>query len=383
MRVGAWGGQATKYDLKSTTKSFGSVLLGLAIKDGMVGLATPVEQPFLPEIGQPQSSAEGIGWREKIRVANLATHTAGFAKPGGLQPLLFEANTGWSYSDGGPNWLADLLTVRYMQDLRTLLRFKVLMPMGIGSDSLVWRRNAYRAKTLHGIERREFGAGISTSVDVMARIGLMLLRGGRWQTNQILPAYYPHLAGARPAGLADLTCFDPEPLRCPGGNARYGLLFWNNNDGHVAGVPLDAYWSWGLGTSFILVIPSLDIVAARAGPSWPGVISETQVEPFIALIAAAVTSGGGTFPPAFDGLQYIATYPDLIQAFGANAEAGAQHYFLTGQGEGRVPDGFDEAAYLANYPDLSRAFGSDTTAATIHYITTGFFEGRTDRILVR
>ena len=28
----------------------------------------------------------------------------------------------------------------------------------------------------------------------------------------------------------------------------------------------------------------------------------------------------------FDGLQYIASYPDLIEAFGADAAAGRQHY---------------------------------------------------------
>ncbi|MEN9935542.1 MAG: gamma-glutamyltransferase, partial [Chloroflexota bacterium] len=33
-------------------------------------------------------------------------------------------------------------------------------------------------------------------------------------------------------------------------------------------VPRDAYWAWGLGDSLIVVIPSLDIVVARAGSGW-------------------------------------------------------------------------------------------------------------------
>ena len=33
-------------------------------------------------------------------------------------------------------------------------------------------------------------------------------------------------------------------------------------------VPDDAYWSWGLYDSLIVVIPSLDIVVARARESW-------------------------------------------------------------------------------------------------------------------
>jgi hypothetical protein len=85
-------------------------------------------------------------------------------------------------------------------------------------------------------------------------------------------------------------------------------------------------------------------------------------------------------PPSssFDGLQYIASYGDLIRAFGANEPAGRQHYEQVGQAEGRNADTFDENQYLANYPDLQGAFGNDAEAATVHYIQHGFAEGRTD-----
>ena len=85
-----------------------------------------------------------------------------------------------------------------------------------------------------------------------------------------------------------------------------------------------------------------------------------------------------TLPEGFDGLQYIASYGDLITAFGANAAAGEQHYLANGFGEGRNADDFDEAQYLENYADLQGAFGSDGAAATQHFITNGFGEGRTD-----
>ena len=281
-RVGSWGDQAAKYDLKSTTKSFGSILLGLAIRDGLVTIDTKV-RPILPELGVPPPGNAATSWLPLITVRHLATHTAGFAKKGGFEPLRFEPGTAWFYSDGGPNWLADLLTVRYGGDLQTVFRARVLTPMGIGPDQLVWRRNHYRPPTLRGIERREFGSGIWTSVDVMARLGLMLLRDGRWGSTRILPAAYPDLAGAHQGWLSSLPCVDEQ--RCPGSNQHYGLLFWNNVDGAMAGVPLDAYWSWGLGDSFILVIPSLDIVVARAGPRWGG---RNVVAPFFTEVAAAV-----------------------------------------------------------------------------------------------
>ena len=45
--------------------------------------------------------------------------------------------------------------------------------------------------------------------------------------------------------------------------AMCGLLWWNNGDAALAKVPRDAYWSWGLYDSLIVVVPSLDLVAAR------------------------------------------------------------------------------------------------------------------------
>ena len=80
---------------------------------------------------------------------------------------------------------------------------------------------------------------------------------------------------------------------------------------------------------------------------------------------------------AADWLQYIASYGDLIQAFGANAAAGEQHYLRYGRAEGRRLDVFDEKQYVANYPDLKSAFGNDGKAATIYFINFGYAEGRT------
>jgi hypothetical protein len=85
-----------------------------------------------------------------------------------------------------------------------------------------------------------------------------------------------------------------------------------------------------------------------------------------------------TLPPGFNGLEYIASYPDLIRALGANRAAGEQHYLTIGQAEGRATDTFDVVRYLENYPDLQAAFGTDGTAATTHYIRRGFAEGRND-----
>ena len=80
----------------------------------------------------------------------------------------------------------------------------------------------------------------------------------------------------------------------------------------------------------------------------------------------------------FDGLKYIASYPDLIAAFGNDADAGIRHYIQFGKNEGRLPS-FDAGAYLAKYEDLRSAFGEDVNAALQHYLTIGAKENRSAR----
>src|SRR4029434_7387228 len=109
--------------------------------------------------------------------------------------------------------------------------------------------------------------GISANVEALSRIGYLMLRGGRWKDTQILPPDYVTCAGKPASGLPGLEVLDPQNYG--NASAHYGLLWWNNGDETIEGVPVDAYWSWGLYDSLIVVIPSLDIVAARVGKSWP------------------------------------------------------------------------------------------------------------------
>ena len=84
----------------------------------------------------------------------------------------------------------------------------------------------------------------------------------------------------------------------------------------------------------------------------------------------------GSFRCDVDGLRYIASYPDLIMALGADAAAGQRHFTSFGQFEGRKPYGFNVLGYLGRYPDLQAAFGPDVQATTVHYIRYGYHEGR-------
>ncbi len=263
--VMSWGDLARRYDLKSTTKSIGVTALGLAIADGKIRLEDPVVKHH-PAFAVPPESNRKTGWVDRITVQHLATQTAGFEKSGGFTKLIFSPGTKWSYSDGGPNWLAECVTLAYKRDVDQLMFERVFTPLGIQRQDLTWRRNSYRPKQIEGVARREFGSGISANVDAMARIGYLYLRRGQWRDQQILPADFVAAASHTVESVAGLPEVDSK--RYGNASEHYGLLWWNNADGTLKNVPRDAYWSWGLYDSLIVVIPSLDVVAARAGKSW-------------------------------------------------------------------------------------------------------------------
>jgi len=289
----AWGDLKARYDLKSTTKSFGATALGVAILDGKMALTDQAARHH-SSLGTPPAGNADTSWLDEITILHLATHTAGFEKPGGYERLVFEPGTMWAYSDGGPNWLAECVTLAYRQDLDQLMFERVFTPLGITRADLIWRSHSYRPKEIDGIPRREFGSGISANVDAMARVGLLYLRGGMWNGQRILPEKFVKHASTTVPSVVGLPEAGPNSY----GNAsdHYGLLWWNNADGTLAGVPRDAYWSWGLYDSLIVVIPSLDIVAARAGRSWKrdGDEHYDVLRPFLGSIVAAAQGTAAT-----------------------------------------------------------------------------------------
>src|SRR4051794_9267476 len=226
--AGSAGQQTKRYDLKSSTKSFGALLLCLALDDHKVTLSSKGAD-FVPDFGQPSAALAG-----SVTVKELATHTAGFDKAGGFVPIKYKPGTAFAYSDGGANWLTDVLTSAYHQDMAALFRSRIGSKLDI---SIGWRSNQYRPPTLNGVPRREFGSGITASVEAMGRVGVMLQHGG---AGVISPGCGPP---PRPKTTPGVPGGTPVP---PGASKHYGLLWWNNNDGAMSGVPRDAFWSWGL-----------------------------------------------------------------------------------------------------------------------------------------
>lgn len=286
----SWGDAKQKYDLKSTSKSIGITALGLAIDDGKISLADRAVEHHA-NFAVPPEENRSTGWIDEITIRHLANQTAGFAKPGGYEKLLFAPGTNWNYSDGGPNWLAECVTLAMNQDIESLMFERVLTPIGISKDDLHWRRHAYRDRSINGLRRCEFGSGVHANVDAMARIGLLHLRGGSWNGQRLLSEAFVAEVSRHDANLDGLPEWGDQH-----GDAsqHYGLLWWNNADGSIENVPTDAFWSWGLHDSLIVVIPSLDLVVTRTGKSWKRTLGANHydvLKPFLQPIVEATNEG--------------------------------------------------------------------------------------------
>jgi CubicO group peptidase (beta-lactamase class C family) len=311
-----WGTEAQLYEMKSTTKSMGGLALFLALDEGKLALADKAAAK-LPNIGlsdpavTPANGTTTANFGD-ITVLQLATHTAGFSKldvPTNVtRTLEYVPGTTWAYSDQGLNWLADVLTQTYNQDLDELMYQRVFTPLGIRGNAtssldLVWRTNQARTSPLNAVTRRELASGINTNVNAMARVGLLMLRKGAWGNQQLLSNSAVETAHTPPPEVASATIADATNY--PDATTNYGILWWTNKNGALnknpafgtGVVPTDAYWAWGLHETFIIVIPSLDMVVVRAADTagWHATNPDDWnadydvLAPFLRPIAAAVT----------------------------------------------------------------------------------------------
>jgi CubicO group peptidase (beta-lactamase class C family) len=293
--VREWGDPKRLADIKSATKGVvGTTLLGLAVDAGLVTLDDLAVKHY-PTIGAADNAKDRLA---EITIRHLATMTAGF-DDGRPPKLMYRPGTDGFYSNDGSNMLAEMLTLRFGEDLAVVLKREVMDRIGVQSSEWKWRENVYRAKTINGLRSREFASGITITHRALARIGYLYLREGNWDGRRILSREFIRTA-TRPTNLPSFV--------------PYYAFFWGSNSrGTFRDIPSDAYWALGLGDSFVVVCPSLDVVAVRLGvgsvrSQLPGGERPDEwgkrVEGFFRLVVAAARDGrpGGArstpYPPS-------------------------------------------------------------------------------------
>jgi CubicO group peptidase (beta-lactamase class C family) len=267
----SWGGTEARTPRRvySITKSLTSILLGMAADEGALGLDDTASE-YVDEWR--------VGPAAEVSVRDLLSMTSGRHFDEATDSRMIRSAADKSMFSAqlpqdaapGDQWVYDNSAVQTIEsilddvfedgDVTAIAEDTLLGPLGM-RDTTWPRDQAGNATTYSGVE--------STCQD-LARVGLLMLREGRWGDRQLVSSAYVAEA-TRPS--SDL-------------NAAYGLLWWVNGKGRIvevlrqAGyptdkppyegqlapdVPDDAFWAYGYGDQYVAVVPSEGIVAVRLG----------------------------------------------------------------------------------------------------------------------
>jgi CubicO group peptidase (beta-lactamase class C family) len=138
--VKEWGDPTALADIKSCTKgSVGTTVLGLAVDDSLLKLDDLAESHY-PRMGREKPENVAAGWLGEVSVRHLATMTAGF-DDGRPPKLVYRPGTKGIYSNDTANMLAELLTLKFGEDLSPVFKRRVMDVIGVPPDEWKWRDN--------------------------------------------------------------------------------------------------------------------------------------------------------------------------------------------------------------------------------------------------
>jgi len=274
------GPAKTHYTASMAKALVGGMSLLAALNDGRMAVDDAAEKYIPAWRSDPLKS--------KITIRHLATHSSGIedaeegSKPHNeltgwkgafwkrdpnpflisltQAPVLFEPGSKFHYSNTGMAALAYAVTASLRgaphSDIRTLLRERVMAPLGVPDDQ--WNIGYGRAYEVDGLKLYANWGGGNFTARATARVGQLMLQRGVWDGRPLFRANWVERM-VKPAGTppSDRTGGEPAPAS--------GLCWWVNADGIWKAVPKDAFVGAGAGHQILLVVPSLSLVAVRNG----------------------------------------------------------------------------------------------------------------------
>ena len=235
--VAEWGDTRRADMTFSISKSYLSLLAGLALKDGLIrnlddtvrgydlddGFDTPQNQAITWQHLLHQTSEwEGTLW-DKPDLADRNRSISGDNSKRGTHRDLQPPGSYWEYNDVRVNRLSLSLLRLFRRPLPEVLQERILHPIG-ASDS--WEWPAYRNANVE-IDGKQmpsvpggghWGGGLWINSRDHARVGQLVLNGGTWDGLEILPEEIMQLllqpSSVNP-GYASLWWLNPEQMALP------------------------------------------------------------------------------------------------------------------------------------------------------------------------
>lgn len=266
-------------------KSYLSLLAGIAVVDGLIRdldarVGETVEDG---RFGSAQNAT--ITWRHLLqqtsewegelfgkadmvdRNRRLATEGANTKK--GQFRALQAPGTFWEYNDVRVNRLGLSLLRLFRRLLPEVFAERIMRPI---EASETWSWHGYRTSSVE-IDGRMiesvsggsyWGGGVQIHAEDQARIGLLMLKRGRWDGRQIVPESWIR-ESLVPCAL----------------NPEYGLLWWLNGTGKIPSASRESFFAVGAGGNRTWIDPTSGIVAVMR---W---LEPADTDRFIGLVMDA------------------------------------------------------------------------------------------------
>lgn len=301
----AAGYDASKRHLSySVSKTVGSALLGIAVRDKLVSLDASVCDYVKVSEGASPSLCEtkvadlvhmtsGLAWDENYEnptTSNALQMLYGDEADMGLyaakQPRSAPANTVWNYSSGESNLLARVIKVALgSKDMRSWAKEKLFDPAKL--TSVIFESD--RSGTL------TFATGAFMTPRDMARFGQLYLDGGTLDGVEVLPASWVEFSRKPAPPVAVPRKKTGESLATRGGS--YGASFWLNAATSDAPTdtflyptaPRETYCAQGYWGQRICVVPTSKMVLVRVGNDRKGFY---DVGPAVAAAVESIAKNG-------------------------------------------------------------------------------------------
>jgi CubicO group peptidase (beta-lactamase class C family) len=255
------------HEMHSATKSVNSILVGIAIDQHLIRGVDKEISAFFPEYSDLFTNRQKNG----INLKDLLSMKAGFAWDEWTYPYTDPRNDAatmagradfFRYVLERPMAAAAGRKFTYNSGISLLLGEIVFKASGLKADEFAERNlfrplgitNYYWQTAPNGVVNT-FG-GLALSPRDMAKIGYLLLNGGRWRGKQIVSKEWVEASTSRQA--------DPGQLPAWFSADGYGYQWWLGSF-HLPGQDVRSFSARGRGGQFIVVVPILQIVAVFTG----------------------------------------------------------------------------------------------------------------------
>lgn len=238
----------------SMAKSVTNALVGIMVKDGVIGIDNTDLLDVWSDDGRRDITVEnlmhmqsGLEWNEdygnRSDVTVMLHCEPDFAEYTYTRPLEHEPGTHWYYSSGTTNIVSYILRQQFEAD---------------DEYYTFPHRSLFHKTGITGavFESDESGTLVGSSYLYMtardyARFALLYLQDGMFDGKQILPE-----------GWVDYSISPAS-----GSDDEYGSFFWLNRGGKIGSAPADMYMCQGHDGQRIFIIPSLDLITVVLGYS--------------------------------------------------------------------------------------------------------------------